>query len=68
VGAKFDLLVVDDNEVTTIKGGRRGLGYREVSSDYVYETIKIKASSTAQYYLSTDGAIDQKSSESKKRL
>ncbi|WP_165602601.1 PAS-domain containing protein [Candidatus Terasakiella magnetica] len=68
VGAKFDLLIVENGEVKTIKGGRRGLGYREIPADYVYENIEISASPTAQYYLTTDGALDQKSSKTKRRL
>jgi len=59
VGAHFDLLILENGEVRKIKGGRKGLGYREISADYAYEVSTVDYSDAARFYLVTDGVIDQ---------
>lgn len=68
VGAKFDLLVVENGQVDKIQGGRRGLGYREISDDYVYEVDVLTPTPTMKFYMASDGYVDQISSQTKRRL
>jgi serine phosphatase RsbU (regulator of sigma subunit)/CHASE3 domain sensor protein len=68
VGAKFDLLVVQDGQVDKIQGSRKGLGYREVTDDYIYELDTIEPSKDMTFYMATDGLVDQISSKTKRRL
>ncbi len=68
VGAKFDLLVVEGGQVDKIQGGRRGLGYREIGDDYIYEVDTITPNPQMKFYMATDGLVDQIGEKSKRRL
>ena len=67
-GAKFDLLVVDEGKVERIQGSRKGLGYREIPLKHTYETEELTPSKSARFYMTTDGAVDQISSNNNRRL
>jgi PAS domain S-box-containing protein len=58
-GARFELIISDGEEVTTVKGTRAGAGYRGIPYDQVYAETKIEMNPHQNFYLSTDGLIDQ---------
>ncbi|MEO5331359.1 MAG: PAS domain S-box protein [Magnetococcus sp. YQC-5] len=58
-GARFDLFMVENGVVTEIKGNKKGIGYRGVSKMQMYDTHTVPLLSTAAYYMTTDGLIDQ---------
>ncbi len=68
VGAHLDLLVIEQGEVRQIKGGRKGIGYREVGHDHVFEETVIEVSGVSRFYMVTDGIVDQISEETGKRF
>ncbi|MCP5367230.1 MAG: PAS domain S-box protein [Hyphomicrobiales bacterium] len=71
VGARFDLFVLGQGEgqgedtgegageVEVIKGTRRGLGYRGIPQDQEYEVREIPLRPGQQFFMSSDGLIDQ---------
>jgi len=58
-GARFELWEIKDGEMTAIKGDKPGVGYRRTAIDQAYTNHEIDVSSTAMYYLFTDGLTDQ---------
>ncbi len=68
VGARFDLFVVDNNDVKLIRGGNKGIGYHEVTEDHAFDEIIVNSSPTTRFYMATDGAVDQINDINKKRF
>ena len=58
-GAHFQLFVVVDNDVTVIKGDRKGIGYRFVPFDAAFTNQRVAVRPNQRFYLTTDGVIDQ---------
>ena len=58
-GARFDLFMVSNGNVEKFKGNRKGIGYREVPVNQVYDETAIVTDTAAAFYMTTDGAIDQ---------
>lgn len=65
-GARFELLIADGQEVTTVKGTKAGAGYRGIPYDQVYEETKIPHRTGQSYYMTSDGLIDQVGGEKKR--
>jgi CheY-like chemotaxis protein len=59
VGAKFDLLIIQDGDATAIRGTRKGLGYRKIPNDQVFDTHEIELNGDPRFYMVSDGIIDQ---------
>jgi CheY-like chemotaxis protein len=59
VGAKFDLIVVDDGNIDVVRGTKKGLSYRGIPSDQHYDAHEIILDSSPRFYMTTDGIIDQ---------
>jgi len=58
-GARFDLFMVRDGAVEKFKGHRKGIGYREVPPDQMFDETILPVDSDATFYMTTDGVIDQ---------
>ncbi len=59
VGARFSLFIVEDDEVSELKGTNRGIGYRGIPFRQAYRESTQPLRADCSYYLSTDGLIDQ---------
>lgn len=58
-GARFELWVVDSQEIKSIKGDKAGIGYRRTDINRAFTNHTLTASAEASYYMSSDGIIDQ---------
>ena len=58
-GARFSLFIDDGNEITEVKGERKGIGYARLPSNQTYKTTFVPLSARNIYYMTTDGFIDQ---------
>ena len=58
-GAKISLLIADENSLKEIRGDKHSIGYNSLNHHYEYSNHFIKSSSTATYYMYTDGFPDQ---------
>jgi serine phosphatase RsbU (regulator of sigma subunit) len=46
-------------ETTVVKGGRKGIGYRDTPLDYAWETHTLPLEAGSRLFLATDGVSDQ---------
>jgi len=72
-GAETPLFYIKDNELKMIKGSRYSVGYKKCKVDYQYQEHIINVEKGMQFYLTTDGYLDQNGGEkgfpfSKKRF
>jgi serine phosphatase RsbU (regulator of sigma subunit) len=58
-GAETPLFYIEDEELKMIKGNRYSVGYKKCSMDHEYEEHTIEVKEGMQFYLTTDGYIDQ---------
>ena len=58
-GARLDLRYISHQEIHTIKGDKRSLGYVSLSVDYAYTVHRLSTEPGMTVYLTTDGIIDQ---------
>lgn len=58
-GARFSLFHVRDGGVEEIKGDKKGLGYRGIPTDVVFNNKEISLDEAGIFYMTTDGLIDQ---------
>lgn len=58
-GAVIPLFYVEEGELKFIKGDRHSVGYRKSDSDYVFTDHTINVKKGMQFYLATDGYVDQ---------
>lgn len=58
-GARFELFVVKDGVVDTLKGTNRGIGYCGIPPSQEYDVFEVPIDGSAQFYMTTDGLIDQ---------
>ena len=68
VGARFDLYVVNNGTLEQIRSGKKGIGYPEVPEDYTFEAAVVDAPAGAQFYMTTDGAVDQINDRERRRF
>ena len=58
-GAHLSLWKADQNDVTEIKGDRKGLGYRGYPREAMFTNLTLPMEYSDAFYLTTDGLIDQ---------
>jgi len=66
VGARFELYVVEDNDISVIKGDKKGIGYKGIPLDQEYQRHVIDDPAGKAFYMTTDGLIDQVGGEKKR--
>ena len=62
-GAETALFYVEDDEQKMIKGDRYSVGYKKCSADYEYKEHILEVKEGMQFYLTTDGYLDQNGGE-----
>ena len=62
-GAETPLFYVKDNELKMIKGDRYSVGYKKCDMDHEYKEHIINVKEDMQFYLTTDGYLDQNGGE-----
>ena len=62
-GAETPLFYVDGDELKVIKGDRYSVGYKKCAIDYKYKDHIIDIKEGMQFYLTTDGYLDQNGGE-----
>jgi len=58
-GAQTPLFYIEDNELNMVKGDRYSVGYKKCDIDYEYKEYTIDIKDGMQFYITTDGYIDQ---------
>lgn len=58
-GARIALLHLHNNNMQIIKGDKQSLGYQHSNADFNFKTHEINIENGANYYLTTDGMIDE---------
>jgi len=58
-GAETPLFYVEDDKLKMLKGDRYSVGYKKCDSEYVYKEHTINVKDGMQFYLGTDGYLDQ---------
>jgi ABC-type amino acid transport substrate-binding protein/serine phosphatase RsbU (regulator of sigma subunit)/PAS domain-containing protein len=58
-GARFELYVVEDGNVSTIKGTKSGIGYHGISHNQEYGECEIVNLPGKSFYMTSDGLVDQ---------
>jgi len=62
-GAETPLFYVEDNELKVIKGNRYSVGYKKCDINYDYKEHTIEVKEGMQFYITTDGYLDQNGGE-----
>ena len=62
-GAETPLFYMQDNELKVIKGNRYSVGYKKCDRDYEYKEHTLEVKEGMQFYLATDGYLDQNGGE-----
>jgi hemerythrin-like metal-binding protein/PAS domain S-box-containing protein len=65
-GARFELLILENGEVSVIKGVKAGLGYRDTPASIQFTNHKIATTKEQTFYMTSDGLIDQIGGEKKR--
>ena len=65
-GAGFPFFIVNGDEVTTIKGDRKSIGYRKVPRDITFTCHTITLAPDNTYYMTSDGLLDQVGGEKRR--
>ena len=58
-GAKQDLFVVKEGEVSVLKGNKQSIGYRNADLDYTFLNHQVNLLDEQTFYMTTDGYTDQ---------
>lgn len=59
VGARFNLLIIENEENSVVKGIKAGMGYRKVPYIQEYQEEVIDLKEGQQFYMASDGIVDQ---------
>lgn len=59
VGARFELMLVENGEISVIKGTKSGIGYRGIDYNQAYDEHEITTLTNKSFYMSSDGFVDQ---------
>jgi len=62
-GAETPLFYTKEDKLTVIKGNRYSVGYKKCDRDYQYKEHIIEVEDGMQFYLTTDGYLDQNGGE-----
>ncbi|MEJ6949834.1 SpoIIE family protein phosphatase [Natronospora cellulosivora (SeqCode)] len=66
--ARLSLFYTKDKQLIRIKGDRQSIGYRRSSESFKYTNHLIKIKEDMNFYLTTDGYLDQNGGNDNKRL
>jgi len=58
-GAETPLFYIKDNQLNIVKGDRYSVGYKKCDREYQYKEHTIEVEDGMQFYLTTDGYLDQ---------
>jgi len=58
-GAKLPFIMVSNGQITTIKGDKQSIGYKQSNTGYHFQNHKIDISDDITFYLATDGFSEQ---------
>jgi ABC-type amino acid transport substrate-binding protein/serine phosphatase RsbU (regulator of sigma subunit) len=58
-GARFDLFIIEGNEINIIKSTKSGIGYRGISHTQEFIENKVDSLGQKTFYMSSDGLTDQ---------
>ena len=58
-GARLELYVIGNGEVSVAEPTKKGIGYRGISFDQTYTEHRIDTAGGQRFYLTSDGLIDQ---------
>ncbi|PCI39424.1 MAG: hypothetical protein COB46_08910 [Rhodospirillaceae bacterium] len=59
VGARFELNLLENGNITVIKGTKSGIGYRGIDHNQDYEEHEIVNLRNKSFYMTSDGLVDQ---------
>ena len=59
VGARFELYIVENGSVSTIKGTKSGIGYHSIPHIQEYEEFEVVNLPGKVFYMTSDGLVDQ---------
>lgn len=62
-GASTSLYYTQEKELVAIKGDRHSIGYKKSDNNFVFTDHTIEAMSEMQFYITTDGYLDQNGGE-----
>jgi serine phosphatase RsbU (regulator of sigma subunit) len=62
-GANTALFYTQEKELITIKGDRHSIGYKKSDNNFVFTDHTIEALSGMQFFITTDGYLDQNGGE-----
>jgi serine phosphatase RsbU (regulator of sigma subunit) len=62
-GANTPLFYLQDGELRSIKGDRHSIGYKKSDAKYEFSELNIEVKEGMQFYLATDGYLDQNGGE-----
>ncbi len=62
-GAELPLFYIENGEMKTIKGNRHSIGYKKSDATYEFKEHLIEAKEGMQFYLTSDGYLDQNGGE-----
>ena len=65
-GARMPLLIDHGAEIEQVKADKKGIGYRGIPYDFVYTNKEIAVSNGAQFFMTSDGIIDQVGGEKRR--
>ena len=57
--ARNEIFIIQDDQLTTIKGDRHSIGYSNSDIDYIFKEHTIKIDKDTKLYISSDGFWDQ---------
>lgn len=58
-GARLPMFIVENGEVTVLKGTKSGIGYRGIPETQEFDEISLELRDGQSFYMVTDGLIDQ---------
>ena len=62
-GAETPLFILEDEDLKVIKGDRYSVGYKKCAMDHEYKEHTIQTKKDMQFYVTTDGYLDQNGGE-----
>jgi hemerythrin-like metal-binding protein len=65
-GARFELFILENGDISVIKGVKAGLGYRGTPRDVQFINHTIETNENQTFYMTSDGLIDQVGGEKRR--
>ncbi len=67
-GARINLFQVHEGALHTLRGDKQSLGYQDSDVNYYFKNHTVPVTDTDQFYMTSDGFIDQLGGEMRRRL